>query len=281
VPTGVRKNHQDTLFDILINSTFDFPTHHRIENKFVAAFFHLEPIFGKFSIFLVFLAKKRPMFKKLLSYLVPITIFKQKSTLSQIIEVTWTDGELVLDSKNTNYSYGNLQRILRKGLEIIGFEKIKSMENILVLGVAGGSVIKTLVDEINFKGQITGVEIDKEIIEIANTYFQLNTISNLEIIIDDASKFVLKTNQKYDLIIIDIFQDTKMPDFLFEFFFINRICYLLKPKGRILFNTMLLNYKQKQLNLNYVTNFNSKKYNVTTYNKMDKTNELILIESKF
>jgi spermidine synthase len=221
------------------------------------------------------------MFKKLLSYFIPITIFKQKSTLSQTIEVTWNGGKLVLDSENTNYSYGNLQRILRKGLEIIGFERIKSMENILVLGVAGGSVIRTLVDEINFKGEITGVEIDKAIIEIANTYFHLDEIPNLEIIIDDASKFVLKTNQKYDLIIIDIFQDTIMPSFLFEFFFIARICYLLKPKGHILFNTMLLNYKQKKLNLNYVTHFDSKKYNVTTYNKMDQTNELILIESKF
>jgi predicted membrane-bound spermidine synthase len=265
----------------LINSAFNFPTHQPKENKFVKPFSHFESIFGKISIIPLFLIKKQLMFKKLLSYILPITILKQKSTLSQTIEVTWTDGKLVLDSENTNYSYGNLQIILRKGLKIIGFERIKSMENILVLGVAGGSVIRTLVDEINFKGQITGVEIDKAIIEIANTYFNLGDIPNLEIIIDDASKFVLKTNKKYDLIIIDIFQDTKMPDFLFEFFFINRLCYLLKPKGYILFNTMLLNYKQKQLNLNYVTNFDSKKYTVTTHNKMDQTNELILIESKF
>ena len=220
------------------------------------------------------------MFKKLLSYLIPVTILKQKSTLSQTLEVTWTDGKLLLDSENTNYSYGNLQIILRKGLKIIGFETIKSMQSILVLGVAGGSVIRTLVDEINFKGQITGVDIDKAIIDIANTYFHLGDIPNLEIIIDDASEFVLKTNKKFDLIIIDIFQDTKMPDFLFEFFFINRICYLLKPRGHILFNTMLLNNKQKQLNLDYVKNFDSKKYNVTKYSKMEKTNELILIESK-
>ncbi len=220
------------------------------------------------------------MFKKLLSYFLPIIVFKQKSILSKTLEVTWTDGKLVLDSENTNYSYGNLQVILRKGLQIIGFEKIKSMEKILVLGVAGGSVIRTLVDEIGCKGQITGVEIDKNIIEIANTYFHLNEILNLEIVIDDAAEFVLKTKDTYDLIVIDIFQDTKMPDFLFEFFFINRICFLLKPKGHILFNTMLLNYTQKQLNLDYVKNFSSKKYAVTIFNKMEKTNELILIESK-
>jgi spermidine synthase len=72
-----------------------------------------------------------------------------------------------------------------------------------------------------------------------------------------------------------------MPDFLFETLFINRVCYLLKPKGFILFNTMLLNTKQKQLNSEYTDHFDAKKYSVTKFNKMEETNELILIESKF
>lgn len=220
------------------------------------------------------------MLKKLFSYFFPITIFKQESALSKTLEVTWSNGNLILDSENTNYSFGNLQRVLRNGLKIIGFKKIQSMQNILVLGVAGGSVIRTLVDEINFKGQITGVEIDNDIIEIAKNYFHLDSIPNLEIILDDASKFVLKTNKKFDLIIIDVFQDTKMPDFLFEFLFVSQICYLLNPKGHILFNTMILNDKQKQLNSDFIKNFDSKKYTVTKHSKMYETNELILIESK-
>lgn len=220
------------------------------------------------------------MFKKLLSYIIPVTIFKQKSTISQTLEVTWADGELVLDSKNTNYSYGSLQRILRIGLKFIGFKRIKTMENILVLGVAGGSVIKTLVHEIHFEGKITGVEIDKAIIEIANEYFHLDQIQNLEIIIDDAFDFVLKTKDKFDLIIIDIFQDTKMPHFLFETFFIDRICLLLNPKGFILFNTMVLTEKQKKLNLDFFNAFDSAKYILTTLNKIEERNELIIIERK-
>ena len=220
------------------------------------------------------------MLKKLFSYFIPVTIFKQKSTISQSLEVTWTDGKLVLDSKNTNYSYGSLQRILRKGLKIISFERINAMGKILVLGVAGGSVIRTLVDEINFKGQITGVEIDAAIIEIANTYFHLNEIPNLDIIIDDAFEFVWKTKDQYDLIIIDIFQDTKMPDFLFETDFVNRIRFLLNSKGFVLFNTMLLNGPQKQINLEFVKHFDTQKYIVKKFNKMGETNELILVESK-
>jgi len=154
------------------------------------------------------------------------------------------------------------------------------MNHILVLGVAGGSVIKTLVDEINFEGKITGVEIDKAVIEIANEYFHLDKIKNLEIIIDDAFEFVLKTKDNYDLIIIDIFQDTRMPNFLFETFFINRICDLLQLKGFILFNTMVLNEKQKQLNLDFLNAFDVTQYKVTKLHKVEELNELIIVESK-
>lgn len=218
------------------------------------------------------------MIKRLFSYLIPIKIYEAKSSLSKSIEVTWANGELVLDSLNTNYSYGSLQRILKVGLKNIGFDKITVMDSILVLGVAGGSVIKTLVDEVKFEGKITGVELDSEIIKVANTYFKLDQIKNLEIVIDDAFEFVLKTKDKYDLIIIDIFQDTNMPNFLFETFFINRICYLLKSKGFVLFNTMILNETQNLRNKKYVADFNVDKFKIRTIPRIEFHNELIVIE---
>lgn len=218
------------------------------------------------------------MIKRLFSYLIPIKIYEAKSALSKSIEVTWANGELVLDSLNTNYSYGSLQRILKVGLKNIGYEKISDMNSILVLGVAGGSVIKTLVNEVKFKGKITGVELDSEIIKIANNYFKLDQIKNLEIVIDDAFEFILKTKDKYDLIIIDIFQDTIMPNFLFETFFINRICYLLKSKGIVLFNTMILNETQNLRNKKYVSDFNQNQFKIRTIPRIEFHNELIVIE---
>ncbi|GAA4056099.1 MULTISPECIES: fused MFS/spermidine synthase [Flavobacterium] len=217
------------------------------------------------------------MLSKFLSYFIPINVIKKNSSISKTLEVTWNNGELVLDSKNTNYSYGSLQRILKKGLKYIGFERIRKFENILILGVAGGSVIKTLVDEVKFKGKITGVEIDKDVVEIANKYFKLNEIKNLELIVDDAFEFVLKTKDKYDLIIIDIFQDTTMPNFLFEDFFINRINFLLNVEGFILFNTMVINEKNRIRNLDYKKKFDAN-YSIRMYPKVETHNELFTIK---
>ncbi|WKL49156.1 fused MFS/spermidine synthase [Flavobacterium pectinovorum] len=218
------------------------------------------------------------MIQKIFSYLIPIKIFKKKSARSKVIEVTWANGELVLDSENTNYSYGSLQRILRYGLRNIGYETILKMEHILLLGVAGGSVIKTLVDEIEYKGKITGVEIDPDMIQIANQYFNLDQIKQLEIIIDDAFEFVLKTKDKYDLIIIDVFEDIKMPNFLFESFFANRVFSLLKNKGVVLFNTMILDEEHNVRNRKYISEINSKLFSSKMLPRVEVHNELIIIE---
>jgi spermidine synthase len=217
------------------------------------------------------------MFQKLFSYIVPVNILKKNSAFSKTLEVTWNNGELVLDSKNTNYSYGSLQRILRKGLKYIGFERIRKFDSVLVLGVAGGSVIKTLVDEIKFGGTITGVEIDPVVVDIAKQYFQLEQIPNLELVVDDAFEFVLKTKNKYDLIIIDIFQDTTMPNFLFEDFFINRINELVEINGFILFNTMVINDGNKERNQHYKSKFNGN-YSLRLYPKVEEHNELFTIK---
>ncbi len=217
------------------------------------------------------------MIKRLLSYILPVKIYQKKSEFSKNLEVTWNNGYLVLDSENTNYSFGSLQRVLKKGLKYIGYERIKTFENILILGVAGGSVIETIKNDIKFKGKITGVEIDATVIEIANKYFGLNNYKNVEIIIEDAFEFVLKTKEKYDLIVIDIFQDTTMPNFLFEDFFINRINLLLKVNGFILFNTMVLDYKDRRRNATYKSKFDSN-YSVRLYPKIEVHNELFTIK---
>ena len=177
--------------------------------------------------------------KQFLSYLFPITIKKVPSEINKNLEVTWYNGNLVLDSKNTNFSYGNLQKVMRFGLNRIGADTAKNAQSVLILGVAGGSVIKTLRKEFQNKGKIIGVELDEKTITIANEYFGLNTVENLEIVISDTEDFVKKTSEKYDLIIIDIFQDNYMPDFLFTKEFLSNILRISNQNTRVLFNSIV------------------------------------------
>lgn len=218
------------------------------------------------------------MFKKILSYLYPITIYNKPSVISKSIEVTLYNGKMLLNTKNTNYSYGSLQVILKKGLLDIGKAEINSMESILILGVAGGSVVQTLVTDFSFTKNITGVEVDKEIIDVANSYFNLDKISNFKCIIADAEQFVNTDANHYDLIVIDIFKDTEMPSFLFEQSFVSNCKKLLNKNGYILFNTMHLTADSKNTIDKYLLHFDSYSYIKKVLKNIERYNDVIIIK---
>ncbi|WP_396165059.1 spermidine synthase [Flavobacterium sp.] len=199
--------------------------------------------------------------------------------ISKSIEVTLYNGKTLLNTKNTNYSFGSLQSILKKGLLEIGAAEISRMESVLILGVAGGSVVQTLVTDFSFSKKITGIELDSEIIHIANSYFGLDKISNFKCLIQDAEQFVKTDKNQYDLLIIDIFKDTEMPEFLFQESFITNCKRLLNKNGYILFNTMHLNKNNLSKTEAYLSHFDSDLYETKVLKNIEKYNDVILIKS--
>lgn len=177
--------------------------------------------------------------KKLLSYIYPVRVKTVSSERSNALEVTLVNGNLVLDSKNTNYSYGSLQKVLHKGLDYIGVETLRNCERMLLLGVAGGSVIQTLRHDFKCNAIIDAVEIDSNVIDLSKEYFNLDAYNDVNIIIDDAEKYVVTSNKSYDLIIVDIFNDNTMPDFLFKEGFWKNIYKILKNNSLCIFNSMI------------------------------------------
>lgn len=219
------------------------------------------------------------MIKRILSYFTPVIEKRVPSKVSQQLEVTWVDGNLVVDTKHTNYSYGNLEKVLKNGLAFIGFEKIKKMDNVLILGLGAGGVLKTLRDEIKYTNSIDSVELDEAILFIANKYFELEKYQDKHTVHHiDAFEFVLRSTDTYDLIIIDIFQDAKMPAFLFESYFVEKLQQILNTNGFILFNTIVLNEKDEDRNHNYFTLFPKDSYSIRSYPKQQKYNELLTIK---
>jgi len=125
--------------------------------------------------------------KRLVSYFYPITHKKILSEHNGLLELTLVNGQKVLDSTNANYSYGSLQRILEKGLGEIDLNKVSSA---LILGLGGGSVIKSLIDKFSYKGIIQIVEIDKIVIDIAKNEFDIQESDNITISNMDAFEYV-------------------------------------------------------------------------------------------
>lgn len=210
--------------------------------------------------------------KKLLSYFWPIKQEVISSDYSEQLEVTWENGKKVLNTKNANYSYGSLQKILETGLNKIDLDAVSS---ILLLGLGAGSVVDSLMEKFNYSGKITAVEIDEKVIEIAKNDFNITRHKNLQIIHDNALNYVKTSSEKYDLLIVDLFIDTQVPKQFYSNDFCNNLKKLLSQKGVILFNTGI---DLNDTTTNTLKN-NFKDYQCNLLHKVEKTNELLIIRS--
>jgi spermidine synthase len=163
-------------------------------------------------------------------------IRKIRSKYSGVLEITYDRGQKVLDSRNTSYSYGNLQRVWDKVLQRID---LKNINRILILGMGAGSSIQLLREKYNYDRKIVAIELDPVIVEIARDEFGIRPDKNLRIETTDAAEYVRRKTHKFDLILIDLFIDNKVPDILLQRPFWEDTAGKTAPGGIILFNAFL------------------------------------------
>ena len=171
--------------------------------------------------------------KKILSYIWPVTAKTIDSDTNGKLEITYYNGKKMLNTKDANYSYGSLQKILEYALSKIEFDNVR---HVLILGLGGGSVISSLRKKFDFNGGIQAVDIDEKIIAIAKNDFDICTSHNLMISKYDAYKFVKKNDKKHDLIIIDLFINNEVPDQFYSVIFCENISKLVNENGYFIFN---------------------------------------------
>lgn len=82
----------------------------------------------------------------------------------------------------------------------------KNIDNILVLGLGGGTLAKLLRKKYP-NAKITGVEIDEVMVELGKKYLDLDKY-NIDIKIEDAKSYKFK---KHDLVIVDMYSGVNFP----------------------------------------------------------------------
>lgn len=105
-----------------------------------------------------------------------IKIFE--SEVNRRLKVVWQDGKKLLNTKNTNYSYGTLVDVLEHGLDTIPISKVSS---VLLLGMGAGSIIKSLRTKYDSNAPVTAVELDSVVIKLAHKKFNIEHIENVDI----------------------------------------------------------------------------------------------------
>ncbi|MEG1021800.1 MAG: fused MFS/spermidine synthase, partial [Myroides sp.] len=198
-----------------------------------------------------------------------------QSTYNGVLEINWLNGKKILDTKNTNYSYGNLGKVLQKGLKSVTTDFRSEETSILILGLGGGDVVKQLRNNFKSHATITAVEIDPVVIEIALKEFDIIPNSKLEIVNNDANVFLKYSKERYNLIIVDLFNDVTIPDFVFQPEFIKSVYNVLDLNGSIIFNTFILSDVHKVRNKKFVENL-KRYFSVEEFANLYGHNHLII-----
>lgn len=166
------------------------------------------------------------------------------SKINKGLKVKWIGEKILLNTKNTNYSYGTLQEVLNLGLDSIPFN---NFNRALVLGMGGGSVIESLRNRYFFDGHVTAIELDPVIIEIAEKKFDIKNNHRKTILCKDAYHFVAESDDEFDIAVVDIFVDVKVPEKFYSKEFWQNLCRLMALNGYILFNAGI-NLTEEKLN---------------------------------
>ncbi|MDO6803681.1 fused MFS/spermidine synthase [Wenyingzhuangia sp. 1_MG-2023] len=210
--------------------------------------------------------------KRLLSFIWPQTT-KVNSEYNGMLEVTFVNGKKLLDSKNANYSFGSLQKILETGISKVDLTAVNS---ILLLGLGGGSIITSLNKKFSYTKKIVAVELDPKIIEIAQQEFSISSSDNLKIVNQDAYHFVNVCADTFDLIIVDLFIDNRVPSQFYSVTFCSNLSRLLTKKSSLIFNLGMDEHDAKKKN-NVLQYFkNTKSFTVSEYEKVTGTNSLLI-----
>jgi spermidine synthase len=151
------------------------------------------------------------------------------------------DGEAIQSSIDLNQPQQLHMVNLRYLMGILMF--IPEPRSILLLGVGGGALIHFLRHQLP-QAHITGVEYDVELLELAQQHLHLPSADErLLYVIEDAREYTRYCQQRFDLIVSDIFSGPYSPPWLLNRDSIEALRNCLSGRGAIAYN--LLVHKEK------------------------------------
>jgi spermidine synthase len=173
---------------------------------------------------------------RLLSWFWDIPIEKTSSPQNDYLEVVWTNGRKMLNTKEANFSFGNGYKVFETAMKPIA-DKIQVSKDILILGFGCGSILHLLEEKYEYNGNIVGVEYDSEILRLFHSHFASNYIKSPTLYSADALEHLKSLEKRYDIIFIDLFIELDNSPLLRNKRFINLLHTSLRPKGTLVFNT--------------------------------------------
>jgi len=178
-----------------------------------------------------------PFWKKWLSHLMPITLEETATDKNPELSVVLSRGRVQLLSGDAIYSWDDLYKNF-----LLAFDRLniveRKIEDVLLLGLGLGSIPYMLEKVFSRHYHYTAVEWDDTVAELAYKYTLSRLKSPIEVVTADAEVFVSVTEERFDLLIIDIFEDEITPPQFCTEEFLFACAERLRPGGLLMFNRL-------------------------------------------
>lgn len=181
-------------------------------------------------------------FQHLLSFLFPVKVASAPGKTTPYLELYRYRGRWQLSAATAVYSDGAAYRPLT---EAFGYLKkaLPQKQNMLVLGAGLGSAVSVL-NKMNINIHCTLVDIDPQVISWGEAIIKAETSMPCKWICEDVQTFVQHHRIKYDLIVLDVFQDRVVPQFVTNTNFLKECSLLLQDENSHLVLNYIINNQQ-------------------------------------
>ncbi|MFN4079352.1 MAG: spermidine synthase [Saprospiraceae bacterium] len=186
-----------------------------------------------------------PFWKKWLSWLAPLTLESGSSVLNPELSVILSKGRLQLISGNAIYSWDDLYHNFTRLFESLDMRS-RPRADVLLLGLGLGSVPYILEKKYGRRYAYTIVELDEMVADMASRYALDRLDSPVEIVVADALTFVEVCQQRFDMVIMDVFEDEMTPPQFETDAFLDDCIDLLRPGGILIYNRLANSEQQKR-----------------------------------
>lgn len=157
------------------------------------------------------------------------------SAYHQELSVKYTQGRYILNGQRVNYAFGGLHDFFVKAFGYLNIP-YSHTKQVLILGFGVGDVAHILINK-KADLEITGVELDPAMYDIAYKYFQLDQIAHQTTLYwQDVYEFAQTTDQTFDLIVLDVFEEDEVPEQLYDKPFLKNLKKMVNKKGTVFFN---------------------------------------------
>ena len=112
-------------------------------------------------------------------------------------------------------------------------------QRILVIGAGGGTLGRTFAALLP-NAQVDNVDVDPAVIRVAEAYFGLQVSRQLRVHVADGREFIeqaIHDGHRYDLVMLDAFDETYIPPHLITHEFLLRVRDVLAERGVVVANT--------------------------------------------